>query len=131
MATSYFSVIEHILPCQHIREYPKAIRHDSSPLRLAIKEYRPLASFNNVPGAVTIIATHGNGFPQEASEPLFDDMYEAMGGKIRSVWIADCSNQGASGVLNRKILGDDRTLTSRHLIHRSGLSSYVCYSQLV
>lgn len=29
-------------------------------------------------------------------------------GKIKAIWFADCSNQGASGVLNEDNLGDDR-----------------------
>ncbi|KAL8829817.1 MAG: hypothetical protein Q9191_001796 [Dirinaria sp. TL-2023a] len=110
MTTLHFSFTEHILPCQYIREYPGAVKTDDAPLKLAIKEYRPLDSVNIATDAVTIIATHGNGFPKEVYEPLFDDMWECMGGKIRSIWFADCSHQGASGVLNRCIQGDDRTV---------------------
>ena len=107
MFTSVFSVIEHVLPCQYIREYPNAIKSKHDHLRLAVKEYRPLDNVA-VPGSLTIIAAHANGFPKETYEPLFDDLHRALGAKIRSIWIADCSHQGASGVLNESIQGDDR-----------------------
>jgi len=33
---------------------------------------------------------------------------------IRGIWIADMSHQGASGILNEKTQGDDRTLNGLH-----------------
>ncbi|KAL8790166.1 MAG: hypothetical protein Q9195_006493 [Heterodermia aff. obscurata] len=109
-----FSVTEHVIDCQHIREYPhgtKAIsdHHDSVTLKLAIKEYRPLDDSSSSSGStpVTIIAAHGNGFPKEAYEPLFEELHQMLKGRIRAVWFADCANQGASGVLNESVLGDD------------------------
>lgn len=45
---------------------------------------------------------------QETYEPLWDDFYDVFGHKIRAIWIADSSHQGASGVLNEDIQGDDR-----------------------
>ena len=108
MSSSSFSVTEHILPCQHIREYPHAVKSEPAILQLAIKEYRPLNNPDAVPGSVTIIAAHANGIPKETYEPLWDDMDCAFRGKIRAIWIADCSHQGASGVLNESIQGDDR-----------------------
>ena len=108
MSTTKFSVTEHILPCQYIREYPRAVRSDHASLQLAIKEYRPLNTSETLPGSVTIIAAHANGFPRETYEPFFDDLYQALGPKIRAIWFADCSHQGASGVLNEDIIGDDR-----------------------
>lgn len=61
---SFFSITENIIPCQHIRVYPKSANNDHAPLRLAIKEYRPLDNLNAEEGSVTIIATHGLGFPK-------------------------------------------------------------------
>lgn len=108
MSASVFSVTEHVLPCQYIREYPHAVKSEHARLRLAVKQYRPLDNLAAAPGSVTIIAAHANGFPKETYEPLFDDLHHALGCKIRAIWIADCSHQGASGVMNQSILGDDR-----------------------
>ena len=108
MSTSIFSITEHIIPCQQIREYPKAVKSEPAALRLAIKEYRPLDNLDAALGSVTIIAAHANGLPKETYGPLWDDLHRAFKGKIRAIWIADCSHQGASGVLNEKIQGDDR-----------------------
>jgi hypothetical protein len=45
---------------------------------------------------------------QETYEPLFNDLLDAENGfKIRSIWIADVANQGASYALNEADLGDD------------------------
>ena len=41
-------------------------------------------------------------------EPLWDELLRAFGNKIRAIWIADCSHQGASGTLNEHLQGDDR-----------------------
>lgn len=48
--------------------------------------------------------------PQETYEPLWDDLYKAFDLKIRAIWIADSSHQGASGVLKESLQGDDREL---------------------
>jgi hypothetical protein len=44
-------------------------------------------------------------------EPLWDELYNRMteaGRRIRGIWIADMAHQGESGVLNEKMLGNDR-----------------------
>ena len=65
MSTNLFSIKSHVLPCQHIREYPRATRHrQEDVLYLDIKQYLPLNSLNPQAGDVTIIAAHGNGFPK-------------------------------------------------------------------
>ncbi|KAL9106735.1 MAG: hypothetical protein Q9227_008305 [Pyrenula ochraceoflavens] len=127
-----FKVIEHIIPGQHIREYPNALKHlQEDMLRLSVKQYSPLSGPDPVPeDAVTIIAAHGNGFPkrdaeideQEIYEPLWDDLYSQLrmrGVHIRNIWMADCTNQGASGVLNEEIQGDSTHWFdhSRDLLH--------------
>lgn len=46
-------------------------------------------------------------------EPLWEDIYrrsKSSGFRIRSIWIADVAHQGASGILNEHLLGDDRML---------------------
>ncbi|PLB45104.1 alpha/beta-hydrolase [Aspergillus steynii IBT 23096] len=108
---SHFKVIEHQARCQNIRERPGAVepRHEHQ-LRLAVKQYIPKDNLNPKEGDVTLIGAHGNGFPKELYEPLWDGIYEklrAANRRIRSIWIADMVHQGQSGVLNESILGDD------------------------
>ncbi|MCJ1397392.1 hypothetical protein MMC11_000585 [Xylographa trunciseda] len=119
MSSSVFSITKHIIPCQHIRGYPRSAKDDTAVLNLAVTEYRPLDNLQAAPGSVTLIATHANGLPKEAYEPLWDDLYRSLEGKIRAIWFADCSHQGTSGVLNEKLQGDDPNWFdhSRDLLH--------------
>jgi len=44
-------------------------------------------------------------------EPFWEDLHtvsKTKGFRIRSIWIADVAHQGASGVINENLLGDDR-----------------------
>ena len=61
-----FNVFEHVIPGQHIREYPNATkRSQEDALKLSIKQYVPLSAVDHVPhNAVTIVGLHGNGFPK-------------------------------------------------------------------
>jgi hypothetical protein len=46
-------------------------------------------------------------------EPLWEDIHarsQSNGFRIRSIWIADLAQEGASGVLNERLLGNDRML---------------------
>lgn len=64
MASELFSIQQYTIPCQHIREYPHGTRNDQEDiLQLAVKQYTPLERGVGE-GAVTIIATHANGFPK-------------------------------------------------------------------
>ncbi|KAH8676546.1 Alpha/beta hydrolase family-domain-containing protein [Tricladium varicosporioides] len=107
MASSVFKILEHSVPCQHIREYPGGVKKGNTSLSLAIKEYIPLNNLNAVEGSITIIATHAIGFPKEIYEPLWEDLVRQNSVKIRGIWFADCSHHGASGVMNELALGDD------------------------
>ncbi|KAL3449708.1 Alpha/beta hydrolase family-domain-containing protein [Aspergillus insuetus] len=112
MASAKFKVIEHTIPCQSIREYHRAVKPNTPPsaLRLAIKQYIPLRkSTTPSPDDVTIIAGHANGIPKECYEPLFEELLFSSSTKfnIKAIWFADCAHQGASGVLNERVLGDD------------------------
>lgn len=63
--SSPFRIVEHVVPCQHIREYPAATANEQEePLHLAVKQYIPLDNPNPQPGDVTILAAHANGFPK-------------------------------------------------------------------
>jgi hypothetical protein len=65
MASQYFKLTEHTVPCSHIRQYPNATLHaQEDVLHLAVKQYTPLNNLNPQPGDVTIIAAHANGFPK-------------------------------------------------------------------
>lgn len=106
-----FRVIEHVTRCSHTRDRPAGVElGKNNKLRLSVKQYIPKK--NNNPGLndVTLIGAHANGFPKEVYEPLWDDILESLqasGRNIRSIWIADHYNQGASGVLNEELLGPD------------------------
>lgn len=57
-----FGVVEHVIPCQHIRDFPAATANkQEDTLHLAVKRYIPLDSLDPRPGDVTIIGTHANG----------------------------------------------------------------------
>ncbi|KAH0536183.1 hypothetical protein FGG08_006922 [Glutinoglossum americanum] len=63
MSAQFFRVQKHSVPCQHIREYPRAtaaVQEDV--LKLAVKQYTPLDNPNPSPGDITIISAHANGF---------------------------------------------------------------------
>ncbi|KAI9735236.1 MAG: hypothetical protein M1834_001826 [Cirrosporium novae-zelandiae] len=111
MSCAFFKIIEHRVPCQHIREYPRGTAHTQEDvLYLAVKQYIPKNRSNLEPGDVTIIGAHANGFPKELYEPMWDEVLQCstkLGFRIRSIWIADVAQQGASGVLNEEKLGDE------------------------
>lgn len=63
----------YILPCQHIREYPRATRHaQEDTLYLDIKQYRPLDNLAADDGSVTIIGAGRTGFPKVSDFPWID-----------------------------------------------------------
>ncbi|RFU35408.1 Acting on peptide bonds (peptidase)/Acylglycerol lipase/Carboxylesterase, partial [Scytalidium lignicola] len=123
MASQVFQIKEHVLECQHIREYPRATaQSQEDTLYLSIKQYIPLDNPNPQDGDVTIIGAHANGFPKELYEPLWEDVLarsKENGFRIRGIWIADIANQGASGVLNEGRLGNDPSWLdhARDLLH--------------
>lgn len=108
---SRFHIVEHTIPCQHVREYARATSTTQEEvLHLAVKQYIPKDNTDPQPGDVTVIGAHANGFPKELYEPLWDDLYarsKKYGFRIRSIWIADVAQQGQSSVLNEKLLGND------------------------
>ncbi|KAJ5899108.1 hypothetical protein N7495_003852 [Penicillium taxi] len=111
MSSSPFRILEHVVPCQHLREYPGATAEDQEqPLHLAVKQYIPLDNPNPKPGDVTILAAHANGFPKELYEPLWEEINarsKEAGFRIRSIWMADVAQEGESSVINEDSLGND------------------------
>lgn len=60
-----FRIVEHQVPCQHIREYPAATANEQEDtLYLSVRQYIPLDNPNPQPGDVTIVGAHANGFPK-------------------------------------------------------------------
>ncbi|KAL2063009.1 hypothetical protein VTL71DRAFT_6081 [Oculimacula yallundae] len=123
MTSSIFQIKEHVLECQHIREYARATAtSQEAVLHLSIKQYTPLDNLQPQRGDVTIIGAHANGFPKELYEPLWEDLHarsKSNGFRIRSIWIADVAQQGQSGVLNEGLLGNDPAWSDhpRDLLH--------------
>ena len=67
---SVFNIIEHSIPGQHIREYPKGTKHrQEDTLQLCVKQYVP-ANISEVEAdhGLTIIGVPGNGFPKVMSD---------------------------------------------------------------
>jgi len=55
-------------------------------------------------------------------EPLWEDIHalsKSKGFRIRGIWIADMVSEGASGILNENIYGNDRESSLRILNHLS------------
>lgn len=70
MQSSPFRVVEHVTPCQHIREYPRATADkQETTLLLSVKQYIPIDNPNPEPGDVTILGAHANGFPKVLTFP--------------------------------------------------------------
>ena len=70
MESPNFTITEHTSPSSYIRQYPHAVKHDDSVLHIAIKEYKP-KKYASTDESVTIVASHGNGFPKVAFYPLY------------------------------------------------------------
>ncbi|RMZ75710.1 hypothetical protein DV738_g5338, partial [Chaetothyriales sp. CBS 135597] len=106
-----FRIVQHRVPAQHIREYPRALLNEQETvLYLDVKQYIPIDNPNPQPGDVTILGAHANGFPKELYEPLWAYLLQKAAQhkfKIRSIWIADVAQQGQSGVLNEEQIGND------------------------
>jgi hypothetical protein len=123
-----FTIQEHIIPCQHIRQHDRPSAPKQTSPRLSVKQYSPTNNASPIAGDITIIAAHGNGLVkvvkacakvlqtslahqiQELYEPLWEDLERLLsrrGRHIRSIWIADTANQGASGLLNEDSKNDD------------------------
>ncbi|THY21367.1 putative toxin biosynthesis protein [Aureobasidium pullulans] len=132
------SIVEHHTPCQSIREYPQATStYQEEVLYLSAKQYIPL---NRTPqeGDVTILAAHASAFPKELYEPLWEDLLkqsEKAGYGIRSIWMADVANQGASYVLNEGKTGNDRkwwplpALTVDHDVLTNSIANYADHAR--
>ncbi|KAI4162017.1 MAG: hypothetical protein LQ342_004329 [Letrouitia transgressa] len=119
---SGFQVDEHAIKGQHIRQYPGGSRDQETALELRLKQYSPLDNLKPKPGDATIIVAHGAGFIKELYEPLFEEILldsKSSGLRVRSIWIADVAQQGASAIANEHELGNDPNYfdISRDMLH--------------
>ena len=67
-----FTIIEHEIPGQHIREYAAGTKNSQEDvLKISVKQYKPTRASDSIPAnALTIIGAHGNGFPK-VGKPSF------------------------------------------------------------
>ena len=77
MSCQIFTVREHVIPGQHIREYSDATAEDQEEtLQLCVKQYVPIHQPENaLLDAVTIIGAHANGFPKVLSEQGYHTLH--------------------------------------------------------
>ena len=72
MESSPFKITEHVVDCQHIREYARATRETNDALKLSVKQYTPESNLNPQPGDVTIIAATSIGSPKVSDHLSFE-----------------------------------------------------------
>lgn len=108
---SLFNITTYTIPTSHLREYPRAttngLTHPPA-LKLVINQYTP-RSYTPSAGDLSIIFCHANGFHKELYEPFFDDLLEHLQQQhigVRAIWAPDAVHQGASGLLNESLIGD-------------------------
>lgn len=65
-----FTVTEHVIDAQYIREYPNATVSQDSPLKLVVKKYTPTDNPNPQPGDVTIVGAHGCGLLKASAQSI-------------------------------------------------------------
>ena len=63
MSSEFFTVEEHIVPCQHIREGFMTTSPDDPGWRMQVKQYTPRNNPSPKEGDITILSSHANGFP--------------------------------------------------------------------
>ena len=80
---SHFRVIEHEVPAQHTRIWPRGTEVGlENALKLAVKQYIPLGKTEYEAGEVTFIAAHANGFPKvSALQSTFQHCSETLQSK--------------------------------------------------
>ncbi|KAJ5603011.1 hypothetical protein N7537_005967 [Penicillium hordei] len=65
-----FTVTEHVIDAQYIREYPNATVSQDSLLKLVVKKYTPIDNPNPQPGDVTVIGAHGCGLLKASAQSI-------------------------------------------------------------
>lgn len=85
--------------------------------------------------SINIVMAHANGFPKELYEPFIEALFRELP-IIQAVFIHDVIGQGASGVLNAPLLGDeycwsDSSLDLLFMIHHLRRTNLMDDSPLV
>lgn len=69
-----FQVKEHIVPSQHVREYPRATyTSQDEALFIVVKQYIPRDNLNPSTGDISIVSAHANGIPKVPYEEPMND----------------------------------------------------------
>lgn len=76
-----FHCVEHVVSCQHTREYPNATESEEGALSLAVKQYIPHDNRSPQAGDVTVLAAHANGLPKVSSNEFLLKQEGLKGGK--------------------------------------------------
>lgn len=100
-----FTVTDHTVDCQHLREYPRAAAPQDAPLKLLVKKYTPVDNPHPQPGDVTLIGVPGTGLPKV--RPAYRAVPMLMIGTLRTAM------GGASGEKRPARLQDPRYLDRR------------------
>ena len=76
MSSNLFDVYQHVVPGQHVREYPGATCNGTSELlELSVKQYVPKEQMAlQSTKTITILAAGGNGFPKVQLPNLRSDI---------------------------------------------------------
>lgn len=104
-----FDVCNRTIRAAHACELCQSSANEREPLYLSMKQYIPRRKLAGDVVAVTVIAEGCVGFPKEAYEPFFEDLYHELQGRqidVRSIWIADPVNHVTRAVRNFDNLGN-------------------------
>lgn len=110
--TCEFTVREHRLPGQHIREYEHGLADEEKDYFIHIKQYTPVTDRCAGPDDLTIIGAAGIGMVKEVYEPFFQmvtGMCMDRGIFVRNFWIADVGCVGKSALINADNLGREQS----------------------
>lgn len=114
MATQVtFTIREHVVPAQYIREYERGVADESEDYYIHVKQYRPVYNGGRKPqkNDATIIAAAGIGMIKESYEPFFEELALQCKERnvfIRGFWIADVGCVGKSALINAANLGSEQ-----------------------
>lgn len=64
MSTEKFTITDHLVPANHIREYPGSTVNQEDVLKIHVKQYTPKRDGPVPEDAITFIAAHGVGLPK-------------------------------------------------------------------
>ncbi|KAJ5665947.1 uncharacterized protein N7477_008395 [Penicillium maclennaniae] len=111
--SSPFRIVNHVVECQHIREYPGATANEQEePLKLAVKQYIPLNNPSPQPGDVTILAAHANGFPKVCSSEFETNPFDRIHPVVTVSFIINFWNRNYTNLFGGKSMLGPKKLDS-------------------